>query len=146
MSANTTPLIGDQSYTDLETPQYGLGAFYHDHVHSQHYDWKDHVKTLPIEHAYAQNLPPMNSTTPFDINIYEIQAVLRAVELWGHIWEHKKLVVNTDNKTMQLGVKQTPRNAAHGQSMNGDGSEFEMIKEVPDIYLLATTISLVCST
>ncbi|XMA12142.1 hypothetical protein WAI453_004933 [Rhynchosporium graminicola] len=40
-------------------------------------------------------------------------------------------------------VKQTARNAAAGQSMGGDGSEFEMIKEVlldTNIYLLATTI------
>ncbi|KAL2067714.1 hypothetical protein VTL71DRAFT_15810 [Oculimacula yallundae] len=40
-------------------------------------------------------------------------------------------------------VKQTARNAAAGQSMGGDGSEFEMIKEVlldTNIYLLATTV------
>ncbi|PVH75713.1 cleft lip and palate transmembrane 1 [Cadophora sp. DSE1049] len=41
------------------------------------------------------------------------------------------------------GVKQTARNAAAGQTMGGDGSEFEMIKEVlldTNIYLLATTV------
>ncbi|KAI9049629.1 hypothetical protein LZ554_006654 [Drepanopeziza brunnea f. sp. 'monogermtubi'] len=48
------------------------------------------------------------------------------------------LIANVDEN-----MKQTARNAARGQSMNGDGSEFEMIKEVlldTNIYLLATTI------
>ncbi|KAI6715313.1 clpTM1 domain-containing protein [Diplocarpon mali] len=48
------------------------------------------------------------------------------------------LIANVDEN-----VKQTARNAAQGQSMGGDGSEFEMIKEVlldTNIYLLATTI------
>ncbi|KAJ5033364.1 uncharacterized protein L3040_008482 [Drepanopeziza brunnea f. sp. 'multigermtubi'] len=48
------------------------------------------------------------------------------------------LIANIDEN-----MKQTARNAARGQSMNGDGSEIEMIKEVlldTNIYLLATTI------
>ncbi|KAJ5054746.1 uncharacterized protein L3040_001011 [Drepanopeziza brunnea f. sp. 'multigermtubi'] len=82
----------------------GLRAFYFDHVQHQHCDWKEHVPTLQIDHAYAEDLP--NNLAPqFDINIYEIQAVFRSVQIWGHKWKQKKLVVYTDNTTTQLGVK-----------------------------------------
>ena len=84
---------------------HGLGAFFFDHVDSLDCRWQDHSSILPLRHALAEPLPPFDVGIPFDINIYEIQAVLRAFELWGHLWRSKHVVVHTDNSTTQIGVQ-----------------------------------------
>ena len=40
----------------------------------------------------------------FDINIFEIGAILLAFQRWGHSWKHKKVVVHTDSNTAKEGL------------------------------------------
>jgi hypothetical protein len=91
----------------------GMGAFHLDHVASLSCDWHSEVHSLPSSNAFAVPLPPQDSDTTFDINIFEITAVLYAVRLWGDGWRRKKVIVHTDNTTTQLGMKkgslQSPR-------------------------------------
>ena len=63
---------------------------------------------LPPEHALALPLPNRNPYEPFDINIFEITALLCAFEVWSQQWSKKLVVIHTDSSTTQLGlIKQT---------------------------------------
>ena len=55
----------------------GMGAFFFDDVNSPTCDWQEHVPHLPPEHALALPLPHRDLHEPFDINIFEITALLR---------------------------------------------------------------------
>jgi hypothetical protein len=86
----------------------GMGAFYFDDVHSPICNWKEHVSHLPLEHALALPLPSRDLHEPFDINIFEITALLHAFKAWSHQWNRRLVIVHTDSSTTQLGlVKQT---------------------------------------
>lgn len=87
----------------------GLGAFFIEQ-NSPTCNWEQHASLMPPEHALACQLPAQEKESPFDINIFEIQAVLRAFEHWGEKWRGKKVVIHTDNTTTQIGlIKQTLR-------------------------------------
>ena len=65
---------------------------------------------MPPEHALALPLPHRDLHEPFDINIFEISALLRAFETWSQQWREKLVVIHTDSSTTQLGlIKQTPK-------------------------------------
>jgi hypothetical protein len=86
----------------------GMGAFFFDDVNSPTCDWQEHVPHLPPEHALALPLPHRDLHEPFDINIFEITALLRAFETWSQQWREKLVVIHTDSSTTQLGlIKQT---------------------------------------
>lgn len=88
----------------------GMGAFYFDTVDSEVCDWKDYAAALPQNNALALLLPDHDPTTLFDINIYEITAMLRAFERWGRSWAGKLVILHSDSSTTQLGlIKQTLR-------------------------------------
>ncbi|OXV06133.1 hypothetical protein Egran_06099 [Elaphomyces granulatus] len=85
-----------------------MGAFYFDDVNSPACDWRDHACHLPPEHALALPSPNRDPHEHFDINIFEITALLRAFEVWSQQWRGKLIVIRTDSSTTQLGlIKQT---------------------------------------
>ena len=56
------------------------------------------------EQALALPLPHCDPHEPFDINIFEITALLRAFEVWSQQWKGKLVVIHTDSSTAQLGL------------------------------------------
>ena len=82
----------------------GMGAFYFDNVNSPTCDWKEHACHLPPEQALALPLPHCDPHEPFNINIFEITALLRAFEVWSQQWKGKLVVIHTDSSTAQLGL------------------------------------------
>jgi hypothetical protein len=97
---------------------HGMGAFFLEGIQSQTCVWQDHVAQLPQDHAFAETLPPWDDTKPFDINIFEITALLRAFELWGNGWSRKMIILHTDSSTAHLGlVKQTLRSPEHNEPL-----------------------------
>lgn len=97
---NTRPLI----HVFADASELGIGAFFLDHISTASCDWHSEVDNLSLSHILAAPLPERDRGTTFDINIYEILAVLRAVMLWGHKWRGKRVIVHTDNSTTQLGI------------------------------------------
>jgi hypothetical protein len=59
-----------------------MGEFYLDDVDSPICSWKEHVSHSPLEHALALPLPSRDLHEPFDINTFEITALLRAFKAW----------------------------------------------------------------
>jgi hypothetical protein len=82
----------------------GMGAFFFDNVGSETCYWPEHAHSLPCEHALATQLPSRDVIQPFDINIFEIQAMLLAFEKWSHSWAGKVVFLHTDSATTQLGL------------------------------------------
>ena len=39
------------------------------------------------------------------INVYEVEALLLAFQLWVPAWHKKKVIIHTDNKTTVTGLK-----------------------------------------
>jgi hypothetical protein len=67
---------------------------------------------VPLANAFAVPLsrPPQSSLAPFDINIFEMEAINFALQAWGPVWASSIVRVFTDNKTSELGlIKQTLR-------------------------------------
>ena len=63
---------------------------------------------MPPEHALALPLIKRDPHEHFDINIFEITALLRAFEVWSQQWRGKLVFIHTDSSTTQLGlIKQT---------------------------------------
>ena len=88
----------------------GIGAFYFDDINTTFCDWKLHTLRLPYDHALASPLPSYSANDPFDINIYEITALLQAFQLWVDRLAGKIVFIHTDSSTAQLGLlKQTLR-------------------------------------
>jgi hypothetical protein len=96
----------------------GTGAFYLDNVQTVSCDWQDHLHCLPVSNTLARALPPRDNSKPFDINPYEISAVLQAIEQWGVSWRGKKLIIHTDSSTTQLGItKSTLKSPAQNEPL-----------------------------
>jgi hypothetical protein len=49
-------------------------------------------------------LPNRDPHVPFDINIFEIAALLHAFEVWSQQWRGKLFVIHADSSTTQLGL------------------------------------------
>jgi Reverse transcriptase (RNA-dependent DNA polymerase) len=97
---------------------HGLGAFFLDHLNSTNCDWKLHIQNLPKENALAIPLPPSTREDTFDINIYEISAILQAFNWWCASWRKKRVIIHTDNSTTQLGIeKGTLRSPAQNEPL-----------------------------
>ena len=60
---------------------------------------------LPQSQALAEPTPHQNG--PFDINIWELTAILRAFQTWGEDWRGRKVFIHTDSSTSQLGIIKT---------------------------------------
>lgn len=88
----------------------GMGAFYFDDVDNITCKWQEHIARLPAAQALAIPLPKRNFNGSFDINIFEITAILRAFEAWSDKWSAKRVFIHTDSSTAQLGlIKQSLR-------------------------------------
>ena len=71
---------------------------------------------IPLANAFAVPLsrPPQSSTAPFDINIFEMEAINFALQTWGPVWASSVVRVFTDNKTSELGlIRQTLRSPSN---------------------------------
>ena len=55
--------------------------------------------------SFALENDRATDNTPFDINIFEVQAVRLAIEYWSSCWRHQVLDVYTDNKTTFYGIQ-----------------------------------------
>ena len=53
-----------------------------------------------------------DSMVPLDINIFEVQAVRRSVELWGHLFSRQRLLVFTDNMATYAGITKGTLNSS----------------------------------
>lgn len=82
-------------YTDASTSGVGGFAFKSNSISR----WQDAVSAdlLDPNLAYAEVIPTVDGV--FDINIWEVRAVLRALQLWASQWKGLRLVVHTDNNT-----------------------------------------------
>jgi hypothetical protein len=45
-----------------------------------------------------------STTTPFDINMYEVEAIKFALQTWGPIWSSSKATVFIGDKSSELGL------------------------------------------
>lgn len=80
----------------------GMGGFYYAGGSST---WKDNLHLTSDDQAYTEIIPEEDKMDPFDINVFEVRAVLRALERWGHLWEHQKLFIFTDNTPTFRGIE-----------------------------------------
>ena len=55
----------------------GMGAFYLD-VQPPSCDWKQYAASIQSNHAFVTHLPARDQEKPFDINVFEIMALLEA--------------------------------------------------------------------
>jgi reverse transcriptase-like protein len=71
-------------------------------------------RLVPLNQAFAVPLPHFDSDAQFDINIYEMEAITLALQLWGPLWASSTVQVFTDNTTAALGLsKQTLKSPAN---------------------------------
>ena len=71
-------------------------------------------RLVPLNQAFAVPLPHFDSDAQFDINIYEMEAITLALQLWGPLWASSTVRVFTDNTTSALGLsKQTLKSPAN---------------------------------
>jgi hypothetical protein len=93
-------------YTDASGV--GLGGFYMP-------GWGQvTTQLIPIENAFAVPISQSDSSLPFDINVYEMEAITYALKAWAHIWASSTVLIFTDNKTSELGLlKQSLRSPAN---------------------------------
>ena len=65
-------------------------------------------RLVPLNHTFAVPLPHSGLHDPFDINLYEMEAIKFALQLWSPLWASSTVRVFTDNTTSALGLlKQT---------------------------------------
>ena len=79
----------------------------------------------------------------FDINIYELKAILIALQTWGPHWSRKSIIVSTDSATAQSGLRRLTLK---------DPSENEVLRQIlllaakHDIVLIPRWISGISNT
>jgi len=96
----------------------GMGAFYLANVQSPSCDWKQHAASIQGSHAFAARLPAWDQEKPFDINVFEITALLEAFIRWSEGWRGKTVMLHTDSSTAQLGLlKQTLKLPDHNEPL-----------------------------
>ena len=89
----------DPSFISLQTHASlaSAGFFYE----GSNNDWRTHTQDVPLSQAFslATGSGPVET-----INVYEIKAVLFAIDAWATHFQHARLVVNTDNTTAFSGL------------------------------------------
>ena len=90
---NTIHLFSDASHR-------GMGAFFCGFGEN---DWKTVANLVAKEQAFAARVQ-VSKNDVFDINIFELGAILLAFQRWGHSWKHKNVVVHTDSNTAKEGL------------------------------------------
>jgi hypothetical protein len=104
----------------------GMGGFFYKDGTP---DWKANIqRTLPAN-AFAMAIPPNDLMDPLDINIFEVRATVIALQHWGHLFAHQRLVLSTDNKATFHGITKGTLNS----SANNDLREFMCLAAKLDI-------------
>jgi Reverse transcriptase (RNA-dependent DNA polymerase) len=86
-------------YTDASN--IGLGGFWYSDPHKLW--WTEAISEVPINQAFASPYVHLTMST-FDINIYELKAILIALQTWGPHWSRKSILISTDSATAQSGL------------------------------------------
>lgn len=89
----------------------GMGGFFYE---GDNDNWKDNISIILQANSFACTLPTVENAKnfpelliedkTFDINIWEVQAVLEAVERWCHIFSGHEVVIHTDNSATSSGI------------------------------------------
>jgi hypothetical protein len=88
----------------------GMGAFY---FYGPVSDWKQVVKSLPISQAFSARVH-REMETEFNINAFELAAIMLALQRWAPSWPHHRIVVHSDNFPANIGLaKQTLKGEAN---------------------------------
>jgi hypothetical protein len=87
-------------YTDASGV--GMGGFFLQSNH--HYPWDVIPGLIDQRNAFASAFS-RDPNTPFDINIFEVQAILLAFQTWAYHWKRMRVVVSTDSSTAQRGLR-----------------------------------------
>jgi Reverse transcriptase (RNA-dependent DNA polymerase)/RNase H-like domain found in reverse transcriptase len=125
-------------YTDASN--IGLGGFWYSDPHNLW--WTNAISRVPSTQAFAS--PYVHPTmSKFDINIYELKAILIALQTWGPHWSRKSITVFTDSATAQSGLRRLTLK---------DPSENEVLRQIlllaaqHDIVLIPRWISGISNT
>ena len=123
-------------YTDASN--IGLGGFWY----SDRIWWTEAISRVPSTQAFASPYDHTTTST-FDINIYELKAILIALQTWGPHWSRKSIIVSTDSATAQSGLRRFTLK---------DPSENEVLRQIlllaakHDIVLIPRWISGISNT
>jgi len=123
-------------YTDASN--IGLGGFWY----SDRIWWTEAISRVPSTQAFASPYDHTTTST-FDINIYELKAILIALQTWGPHWSRKSIIVSTDSATAQSGLRKFTLK---------DPSENEVLRQIlllaakHDIVLIPRWISGISNT
>ena len=87
----------------------GMGGFFCAGGH-----WPSYAESLPQQDAFQASMDIDPADGEFDINPFELGAVLLALRRWGHEWKCHNIIVHTDSKTAAIGLtKYTLRGASN---------------------------------
>ena len=76
-------------------------------------DWKLAAESLPITQAFSA-LVQRDSNVEFNINAFELTAIMLALQQWASSWQHHQVVVHTDNFPSKKGLtRQTLKGEAN---------------------------------
>jgi hypothetical protein len=96
-------------FTSIQTPvALVLGAF---SIKEDLQTGKSNTDRCLLMNAFFEVLSH-DSTVPLDINIFEVRAVRRSVELWGHLFSHQRLLVFTENMATYNGITKGTLNSS----------------------------------
>lgn len=88
-------------YTDASG--IGMGGFFH--LEANQPNWQLLCHALDESTAFATPLPTQEEGTVFDINVYEVQAILIALRKNALNWKRYRVVIHTDSATAQRGLR-----------------------------------------
>ena len=90
-------------YVYTDACRKGLGGFFFSGYKGV---WKSAAPHLSFDEMFAQDSGYIQSDVPFNINLFEVTAVLEAFKRWAYRWRHCRVIVVTDNITTQTGLTQ----------------------------------------
>jgi hypothetical protein len=89
-----------------------MGAFFFYRLMSAS-DWKLVAESLPITQAFSA-LVQRDADVEFNINVFELAAIMLALQRWAPLWRHHQVVVHTDNFPSKEGLtRQTLKGEAN---------------------------------
>ena len=62
--------------------------------------FENHWFSFPLDHFGSIDIMRQGPDVPFDINRWELFALVAAVFTWGHLWDNKQILVYVDNLTL----------------------------------------------
>ena len=68
------------------------------------------VFSIPETNSFSEHLR-IDLESTFDINIYEMRAVLAAFYKWQHLWTKGRIIVYTDNTIVYTGLQKQTLNS-----------------------------------